>query len=104
MAKPKGSTRKGGRRKVAAGKTTADSRERIENDIDPIGFLGRVVAGDKVDGETPTLAQRIGAAQYLGKKVIADLKSVEMSGALGMTATFEVISNIPAAPGSKAGK
>ena len=56
----------------------AASRDRIEQDADPIGFLIGVVCGADVDGEKPSLDQRMNAARLLAGKVLPDLRGIEM--------------------------
>ena len=78
MAAPKGHPRWGGRRKGVPNKINAATRERIESEADPIGFLMRIVRGEEIDGQVPTLDQRINAARLLSGKVQPDLRSVDM--------------------------
>ena len=78
MPRPRGLPKTGGRRKGTPNRTNVATRERIESEADPIGFLCRVNRGDDVDGEIPTLDQRMTAAKILADKVLPDLRSVEM--------------------------
>jgi|AACY02.3.fsa_nt_gi hypothetical protein len=65
----------GGRKKGTPNKATAAVRERIEAEADPIGFMTRIVNGEEIDGERPTLDQRAHAARWLGAKVAPDAKA-----------------------------
>ena len=78
MPRPRGFPKSGGRKKGTPNRANAATRERIENEADPIGFLCRVNRGDDVDGAIPTLEQRMNAAKILAGKVVPDLRSVEM--------------------------
>ena len=99
MPRPTGIPKTGGRKKGIPNKISVATRERIQREADPIGFLIDVANGkaikaafpSKDDGTKtgtvqiyPTLDQRIEAAQYLGKKLMPDLKAIEMSGELGV--------------------
>jgi hypothetical protein len=76
---PKGHPRWGGRRKGVPNRVNAATRERIEAESDPVGFLCRVVRGSvKVAGKAPTMDHRINAAKILASKILPDLKAVEM--------------------------
>lgn len=81
----------GGRGKGTPNKDNAVIRERIEQEADPIGFLCRIVLGEKIEcapvkesAETvqliPTLDQRLSAAQVLAKKILPDLSATELTG------------------------
>jgi hypothetical protein len=89
--RPPGHPKTGGRVKGTPNRDTAQSRERIAKDADPIGFLCKVVRGDRMTGAPelgankktwwyPTPEQRINAANSLARKVLSDLKSVEKTG------------------------
>jgi hypothetical protein len=77
--------RRPGRPKGSKNKNRAATAERINQEGDPIGFLCKVVRGNKikaaaVDGATsrswcyPTIDQRKDAAVTLAKKVMPDLR------------------------------
>jgi hypothetical protein len=97
MSVPKG-VRVGGRQKGTPNKTSLATRERILREADPIGFLisiskGKPVkvgpasgdgAGKKEAKGYPSLDQRMQAAVTLAKKIMPDLKAVEVSGELGV--------------------
>ncbi len=75
----------GGRKTGTPNRVNAATRDRIEKDADPIGFLCRVVNGEKLKAAPakegtaevdiyPTLDQRLSAAQTLARKVQPDVK------------------------------
>ena len=74
-------------------KVNAVTRERIEESGDPVGFLIKIMNGEALpildaNGEVtghdlPTIEHRVTAAKELLKKIVPDLKSVEVSGGLG---------------------
>ena len=77
--------RRGGRKKGVPNKVNAATRERIERECDPIGFLMDIVNGNEIEaapnkdtGEVellrPTVDQRINAAQTLARKLVPDAK------------------------------
>jgi hypothetical protein len=79
------SQKTGGRKAGVPNKVNIATRERIENDADPVGFLCRVVNGEAIetgalgdDGTPitvrPTLDQRLSAAHGLTKKIIPDAR------------------------------
>lgn len=80
-------------RKGVPNKVNAATRERIEAEADPIGFLCRVQQGHPVpkldeNGEVigyepVTNEQQLNAAKELLKKVSPDLKAVEVTGGVG---------------------
>ena len=78
MPRPKGTPKTGGRQKGTPNRVNAASRERIEQEADPIGFLIRIVRGESLDDERPSLDQRMNAARLLAGKVLPDLRGVEM--------------------------
>lgn len=93
--RPRGHPKSGGRQKGTANKVTATTRERIEKEADPIGFLVNVVNGESVEVADPTdpsattavypsYEQRQDAAKTLAKKVLPDMKAVEHSGDLAV--------------------
>ena len=59
----------GGRKAGTPNKATALIRQRID-DADPIGFMIQVATGETVDGSEPTIAERIKAAEWLGRKIV----------------------------------
>jgi len=79
MAAPAGHPKWGGRALGSPNKVNLEVRNRIEAEADPVGFLIKVVKGNKIKGECPTLAQRVRAAEKLIGKVVPELKAVEMS-------------------------
>lgn len=77
-------TKYGGRKRGTPNKATAAARHRIEADADPIGFLTRIVNGEDIDGEIPTLDQRAHAARWLGAKVAPDAKTSAVQFDVGL--------------------
>ena len=91
--RPKGQPKSGGRQKGTANKVNATTRERIEKEADPIGFLVNIVNGEPIEVANPAdssatvtvypnYEQRQDAAKTLAKKVLPDMKAVEHSGEL----------------------
>ena len=75
----------GGRHKGVPNKLNATTRERIENEADPIGLLCRIANGEEIAAALvkeaeeaqrirPTLDQRMSAAQTLARKVQPDAR------------------------------
>ena len=62
-------------------RVNAASRDRIEQEADPIGFLIRIVRGEALEDEKPSLDQRMNAARLLAGKVLPDLRGIEMTDA-----------------------
>ena len=92
--RPPGQPRTGGRKPGTPNKDRAATIERIMREADPIGFLCKVVRGDRMtDGPEPGSRkrswwypsgdQRITAAQTLAKKCLPDMKAVESTGPQG---------------------
>ena len=89
----KGRAKTGGRAKGAPNKVSAATRERIEKEADPIGFLVDVVNGEPIEvadqkdpsattAVYPSYEQRQDAAKTLARKVLPDMKALEHSGDL----------------------
>ncbi len=89
----KGRAKTGGRVRGAPNKITATTRERIEKEADPIGFLVNIVNGEPIEVANPadssstvtvypSYEQRQDAAKTLARKVLPDMKAVEHSGEL----------------------
>ena len=88
--RPKGYAKTGGRRKGVPNKDRAATLEAIRTYSDPVGFLEKVCRGLLVecrDAEgdqkssiltRPSMEQRITAATILAKKVLPDVKAVEL--------------------------
>ncbi len=92
--KPKGLPKSGGRVRGTPNRSTVQTRDRIQELADPIGFLADVMAGTRMvaAGEPgdrkktwcyPTLAQRVQASETLLRKLLPDLKATEITGADG---------------------
>jgi len=78
--------RRGGRPPGAPNKVTVATRERIENEADPIAFLGTVMRGEAIKSAPakeegtqiaifPTTDQRISAARVLADKLVPNAKA-----------------------------
>ena len=83
-----------GRRRGTPNRSTAQTREFIQKEADPIGFLCRVARGlmfeaalavgdDKKVKMYPTPDQRVHAALALSRKILPDMKAIEMTGEAG---------------------
>ena len=94
--RPKGYAKTGGRKKGVPNRDSAAAIDAIIQSADPIGFLEQVCKGllikchdpDSDDPKAtilmrPSLDQRTDAAKYLGHKVRAGLKALELSGQVG---------------------
>ena len=92
--RPKGYPRSGGRKKGTPNKARAATVERIQREADPLGFLCNVCRGVRMEAADgpgakkrtfwyPTGEQRISAAQTLARKVLPDMKAVELAGPNG---------------------
>ncbi|MSS73941.1 MAG: hypothetical protein EXS64_21020 [Candidatus Latescibacteria bacterium] len=78
MPAPKGHARWGGRKEGTPNRVNVQTRREIEEQADPVGFLCQIVNGQEIDGERPTLDQRMQAARILAGKVLPDLRAVEV--------------------------
>lgn len=90
VGRPKGLPKTGGRRRGTPNKDRAATLEAIRTYSDPVGFLEKVCRGLLVecrdaDGDQkssiltrPSMEQRITAATILARKVLPDVKSVEL--------------------------
>ena len=56
-----------------------DVRGRIIEEGDPIGFLLRVMRGETVDGEVPSLKMRVDVSLKLMGKLVPDLRALDTS-------------------------
>lgn len=72
----------GGRKAGTPNKATALIRQRID-EADPIGFMIQVATGETVDGSTPTMAERLKAAEWLGRKIVPDVKERAINFTVG---------------------
>ena len=83
-----------GRQKGTCNKDRAATVERIMLEADPLGFLCSVCKGHRMQAAPepgaknrtwwyPTGDQRISVAQTLARKVLPDMKAVEIAGPLG---------------------
>ena len=89
--RPKGYPRSGGRQKGTPNRDRAATIEKIMREADPLLYLCKIARGDRLEaGEGsnakkktwwfPTGDQRISALQTLARKVLPDMKAVELSG------------------------
>ncbi len=91
VGRPPGLPKTGGRRRGTPNKDRAATLEAIRTYSDPVGFLEKVCRGLLIecrdaDGEDqkataltrPSMEQRITAATILAKKVLPDVKAVEL--------------------------
>jgi hypothetical protein len=98
-------------RKGVPNKANAATRKRIEESGDPVGFLINIMNGNPVpkldaDGnivgyDKPNIDHRVTAAKELLKKLVPDLKAVEVGTANGEAITFQFQSAV-AIPNSAA--
>ena len=83
-----------GRQKGTPNRDRSATIERIQKEADPLLFLCKVCRGDRMEAAPepgskkrgwwyPTGDQRISAAQTLSRKVLPDMKAVELGGPLG---------------------
>ena len=79
-----------GRRKGTPNRNTVQTRVFIQKQADPIAFLCQICRGLQIEAALkpgdatraklyPTLEQRLHAAQALARKVLPDMKAVEVS-------------------------
>ena len=89
--RPPGYPKSGGRQRGTPNRDRAATIEKIMREADPLLFLCKVARGDRMEagGEPgaskkswwiPTGDQRISAAQTLARKVLPDMKAVEITG------------------------
>lgn len=95
----KGTAKTGGRQKGTRNKLTVDAKARIEKEADPLGFLIKLVRGEKIKVGAagnpvveielyPTMEQRQRAAEKLLAKIVPDMKALEVAGDKGGPVTF----------------
>ena len=109
--RPKGIERPpgSGRKQGTPNRNTAQTRERIAKEADPIGFLCKVVKGDRMTGapapgETkktwwyPSGEQRLQAATVLARKVTPDVKAIEVAGADGGPVAITILDFLKGLP------
>ena len=89
--RPKGYPKSGGRAKGTPNRDRAATIDKIMREADPLLYLCKIARGDRLeagDGPDakkktwwfPTGDQRISALQTLARKVLPDMKAVEVSG------------------------
>jgi hypothetical protein len=54
----------------------------VQEQADPLAFLVKVMEGEDIDGQTPTLAERLNAASQLRRVIVPDAKDSPISIAL----------------------
>ena len=96
-----------GRKKGTCNKDRTATVERIQKLADPVGFLCDVVRGVRMAGAAepgaktktwwyPDGPQRIAAAQTLARKIMPDMKAVEVSGPVGEPMVIRINLGTPA--------
>ncbi len=96
-----------GRRKGTPNRDTAATRAFIQKEADPIAFLCRVARGLQLEAALtpgdekrtklfPTLEQRVNAALALARKVLPDMKAIEMTGEAGAPISVRINLGAPA--------
>ena len=104
--RPPGYPKTGGRRKGVPNRTTAMTREYITREADPVDFLCRVcrglqfeaapAPGEKKRMVSPTLEMRLSAATTLARKVLPDMKALELAGDAAAPITVRINLGAPA--------
>ena len=94
--RPRGYPKSGGRQKDVPPQTSAEMRERIIRQADPVGFLIAVVAGRVIETydpvkrrkvrHAPTFEQRLDAAGKLVRKVLPDLNATSLEASIDFEA------------------
>lgn len=72
----------GGRQAGTPNRRTVASRRWVQEQADPLAFLVKVMEGEDIDGQTPTLAERLNAASQLRRVIVPDAKDSPISIAL----------------------
>jgi hypothetical protein len=94
--RPRGYPKTGGRQRDVPPQTSAEMRERIIRQADPVGFLIAVAAGRVVETydpvkrrkvqHAPTFEQRLEAAGKLVRKVLPDLNATSLDASIDIEA------------------
>lgn len=90
--------RRGGRAAGTPNKSTMATRARIETDADPVGLLIRIANGDAVEAadpiaggeavlQTPTLQQRMSAADTLRRIIVPECRERPITFSVGVVNT-----------------
>lgn len=94
----------GGRQSGTPNRRTMASRRWVQEQADPLAFLIRVMNGDNIDGQTPTITERMTAARDLRRVIVPDAKETPVAIALpavdgpaDLPAAFRVILSAVAA-------
>ncbi len=91
MPRPKGTPKTGGRRAGTPNRVTRAARQRILDDVDPIGFLARVARGEAIETGAvdesgkpvmwvPTPEQRLAANFKLLDKAVPNARDAAPDG------------------------
>jgi hypothetical protein len=51
----------------------------VQEQADPLAFLVRVMQGEDIDGQTPTMGERLNAARELRRVIVPDAKDTAIS-------------------------
>lgn len=74
-----GRAKTGGRQAGVPNRRTVASRRWVQDQADPLAFLVRVMNGEDIDGQTPTMAERLNAARELRRVIVPDAKDTPIS-------------------------
>lgn len=72
----------GGRQPGTQNRRTVASRRWLQEHADPLAFLVRVMDGGDIDGQSPTLAERMAAARELRRVMVPDARDLPLAVAL----------------------
>jgi len=68
----------GGRTAGTPNRRTLATRQQVQLMVDPLAFLARVMNGETIDGQTPTLADRMAAARELRRVIVPDAREARI--------------------------
>ena len=87
----------GGRQPGTPNRRTLASRRWLQEHADPLAFLVRVMDGGDIDGQSPTLAERMAAARELRRVMVPDAKDLPLAVALPpITGSADLLSAVNA--------
>lgn len=87
----------GGRQPGTQNRRTVASRRWLQEHADPLAFLVRVMGGGDIDGQSPTLAERMAAARELRRVMVPDAKDMPLAVALPpITGSADLLSAVNA--------
>ena len=69
----------GGRQAGTPNRRTVATRRWVQEQADPLAFLFRVMNGEVIDYQTPTMAERLIAARELRRVIVPDAKDTPVS-------------------------